>query len=160
MNTSKIIESPLGPLLIEATAQGVCRVQFCEAKTASYEENNQGQPGREVLQQAETELGEYFIGQRRSFTVPLDPAGTPFQQEVWKQLVGISCGATTSYGEIARRIGRPQGSQAVGLANGQNPIAIIIPCHRVVGASGKLTGYAGGIERKKWLLRHEAATLF
>ncbi|MGL4859235.1 MAG: methylated-DNA--[protein]-cysteine S-methyltransferase [Enterobacteriaceae bacterium] len=101
------------------------------------------------------ELQQYFHGQRQQFTVPLAPAGTPFQQQVWQQLRQIPCGVTWSYRQLAERIGSPRYSRAVGAANGRNPIAIIIPCHRVIGSSGKLVGYAGGVDNKQWLLELE-----
>ncbi len=105
------------------------------------------------------QLQEYLAGERRTFDVTLAPAGTPFQQRVWEALLTIPYGETISYGEQARRIGQPTASRAVGGANGRNPISIIVPCHRVIGASGKLTGYAGGVDRKDWLLAHERAVL-
>jgi O-6-methylguanine DNA methyltransferase len=103
------------------------------------------------------QLGAYFRGERRSFDLPLSMAGTPFQQRVWQALRDIPFGETVSYGEVARRIGAPDAFRAVGAANGQNPVPIIVPCHRVIGASGALTGFGGGIERKRWLLDHERA---
>lgn len=103
------------------------------------------------------QLGEYFAGERRDFTLTLDPAGTTFQKAVWAALADISYGETTSYGAVAATIGVAAGSRAVGLANGQNPISIIVPCHRVVGANGSLTGYGGGLDAKRWLLGHELA---
>lgn len=102
------------------------------------------------------QLTEYFAGRLREFEVRLAPEGTEFQKKVWQELGQIPFGTTISYGELARRIGQPAASRAVGAANGQNPISIIVPCHRVIGANGTLTGYGGGIERKKWLLEHEA----
>ena len=104
---------------------------------------------------ARKQLGEYFKGKRMTFDLPLAPEGTEFQQSVWKQLRKISYGRTKSYGEIANKVGNPRASRAVGAANGRNPISIIVPCHRVIGADGKLTGFGGGIERKRWLLEHE-----
>jgi methylated-DNA-[protein]-cysteine S-methyltransferase len=101
---------------------------------------------------AAVQLREYFAGTRRSFDVALDAAGTPFQRAVWDALLTVPYGRTTTYGEVAARLGRPTASRAVGAANGQNPIAIIVPCHRVIGASGALTGYAGGLDRKRLLL--------
>jgi len=103
------------------------------------------------------QLEEYFAGARVEFDVPLSLAGTEFQRRVWTELRDIPLGRTISYGELARRVGTPGASRAVGLANGRNPISIVIPCHRVIGADGRLTGYGGGLERKAWLLRHEAA---
>jgi methylated-DNA-[protein]-cysteine S-methyltransferase len=110
-----------------------------------------------VLQLAAAQLTEYFAGQRRDFDLPLAPQGTDFQREVWRALAQIPFGITCSYGELARAIGRPAASRAVGAANGRNPIAIILPCHRVIGASGELTGYGGGLPMKRWLLDHERA---
>jgi len=107
---------------------------------------------REVIRQ----LHAYFLGKLESFDVELAPEGTPFQQRVWKELLKIPYGETISYGELSRRIGNPNASRAVGLANGSNPIGIVVPCHRVIGANGTLTGYGGGLPRKKWLLEHEA----
>ena len=109
-----------------------------------------------VLRQAVEELREYFAGERREFTLPLAPAGTPFQQQVWAALREIPYGATCSYGRIAGRIGRPKACRAVGMANNRNPIAIVVPCHRVVGASGALVGYAAGLEVKEKLLALES----
>ena len=106
------------------------------------------------------QLEEYFENQRRVFEIDLEPEGTDFERKVWDELLKIPFGATDTYGAIARRLGDPQASQAVGLANAKNPIAIVIPCHRVIGADGNLTGYAGGIHRKKWLLAHESGQQF
>jgi methylated-DNA-[protein]-cysteine S-methyltransferase len=105
------------------------------------------------------QLEEYFRGERTSFDVPLAFEGTPFQERVWRALVAIPFGETTSYGELARRVGKADwsGARAVGAANGQNPIVVIVPCHRVIGADGSLTGFGGGIPRKRWLLSHEGA---
>ncbi len=103
------------------------------------------------------ELGEYFAGDRREFSVPLHPAGTAFQHRVWQALLEIPYGETTTYARTAARIGSPKASRAVGLANGQNPISIVVPCHRVVGSNGSLTGYGGGLDAKRWLLTHEAS---
>ncbi|MEO6445683.1 MAG: methylated-DNA--[protein]-cysteine S-methyltransferase [Gemmatimonadaceae bacterium] len=105
------------------------------------------------------QLREYFVGQRQEFEIPLAPHGTEFQRRVWAALRDIPFARTVSYGHIAREIGNPKGVRAVGLANGRNPISIIVPCHRVIGANGSLTGYGGGIERKEWLLSHEAKQL-
>ena len=108
---------------------------------------------------ARTQLTEYFAGQRNTFQLPLQPDGTEFEQKVWKELLEIPFQSTTSYGNIASKIGDKSAAQAVGAANGKNPIAIVIPCHRVVGANNNLTGYAGGMHRKEWLLKHEGALL-
>jgi len=107
------------------------------------------------LPAAARQLKEYFAGKRREFDLPLRMEGTEFQQRVWRELTKIPFGETRSYGQLAKRLNNPNGSRAVGLANGRNPIAIIVPCHRVIGADGSLTGFGGGIERKEWLLTHE-----
>jgi methylated-DNA-[protein]-cysteine S-methyltransferase len=109
-----------------------------------------------VLAQARAQIRDYFDGELRNFTLPLAPQGTPFQQEVWSALRDIPFGETTSYGALAAQLGRPGSARAVGAANRQNPIAIVVPCHRVIGTNGTLTGYAGGLERKSLLLDHEA----
>lgn len=111
--------------------------------------------GHPVLTQAAEQLAQYFAGDRQEFTVPLDPSGTEFQQSVWTALAAIPYGTTCSYRELARRLGRPTATRAVGAANGRNPLSIFLPCHRVVGADGSLTGFAGGLDTKAWLLRHE-----
>jgi methylated-DNA-[protein]-cysteine S-methyltransferase len=108
-----------------------------------------------VLAETERQLGEYFAGRRKSFTLKLGPAGTPFQNEVWQALQTIPYGETRSYAEVAGQIGRPKAIRAMGAANGRNPISIVIPCHRVIGSSGDLTGFAGGIEAKRYLLALE-----
>jgi methylated-DNA-[protein]-cysteine S-methyltransferase len=108
------------------------------------------------FEEALWQLAQYFAGERTGFELPLSPTGTPFQRAVWDALVEIPYGETVSYGELARRVGRPAASRAVGLANGRNPISIVVPCHRVVGASGSLTGYGGGLDRKRFLLELEA----
>ena len=103
-----------------------------------------------------TAISNYFAGDLRVIDrLPVEMGGTPFQREVWSALRAIPCGSTTSYGELAEQIGRPKAVRAVGLANGANPVAVVVPCHRVIGANGSLTGYGGGIERKRWLLDHE-----
>ena len=108
-----------------------------------------------ILQQSQQQLSEYFAGQRTTFDLPLAPAGTPFQQQVWQALSQIPCGQTMTYGELAAQIGKPNAYRAVGNANGKNKISLIIPCHRLVGSDGTLTGYGGGLWRKEWLLAHE-----
>lgn len=109
-----------------------------------------------VLSRAAAQLVEYFAGERRTFDIPIAPRGTGFQALVWRALTAIPYGETRSYGALARAIGRPAASRAVGAANGKNPISIIVPCHRVIASSGELTGYAGGLAAKRWLLEHEA----
>ncbi|MFN0148696.1 MAG: methylated-DNA--[protein]-cysteine S-methyltransferase [Dehalococcoidia bacterium] len=112
-----------------------------------------------LIRAARTQFAAYFRGELTEFDLPLAPAGTPFQLQVWEALRGIPYGETISYGELARRIGRPAASRAVGAANGHNPIGIVVPCHRVIGANGSLTGYGGGLDRKRTLLALEAETL-
>jgi methylated-DNA-[protein]-cysteine S-methyltransferase len=112
-----------------------------------------------VLALAAAQLAEYFAGARRDFSVPLAPRGTGFQRLVWAELVKIPFGETRSYGELARALDRPSASRAVGAANGRNPLSILVPCHRVIAGSGALTGYAGGLDAKRWLLEHEARQL-
>ena len=141
--------SPLGPILLEEEEGAVTGLRFCGQEVPA-----QG-PVSPVLAQAAAQLAEYFAGQRQSFTVPLAPRGTPFQQEVWRALCAIPYGQTRSYGQLAAALGRPSAARAVGGACRRNPIWLMIPCHRVVGASGSLTGYAGGLERKKALLALE-----
>jgi len=152
------VDSPLGELFL-ASREGALRVLSMwnpgerPAPPATWHED----PGDDVLQATIAELGEYFEGTRTAFDVPLAPAGTPFQQSVWRALREIPYGSTTTYGALARQLGYDlTASRAVGLANGRNPIGIIIPCHRVIGADGSLTGYAGGLPRKRWLLALEA----
>ena len=111
-----------------------------------------------LTQEAVAQLSAYFAGRRRNFDLPLAPRGTPFQTTVWAQLQLIPFGETCAYGDIARRLDNPKAVRAVGAANGRNPIAVIIPCHRVIGNNGTLTGYAGGLDRKAWLLQHEGVS--
>ncbi len=108
-----------------------------------------------ALKQPRAQLQAYFAGELRAFELPLAAAGTVFQQRVWRALCDISYGETISYRKLAQRIGQPSASRAVGLANGKNPISIVVPCHRVIGMNGSLTGYGGGLQRKRWLLAHE-----
>ncbi len=149
-------DSPLGPMTLAANSQGLCGVWFDGQK---HQPDPQAWPqdaAHPVLLQAQAQLAEYFAGQRRVFELPLDlGAGTEFQQTVWRGLIQIASGTTTAYGELARRIGAPLAVRALGAAVGRNPISIIVPCHRVVGAGGALTGYAGGLDRKTALLRLE-----
>jgi methylated-DNA-[protein]-cysteine S-methyltransferase len=153
------LDSPLGPLLLAASAWGLAGVWFqdqrhrpLEATVASWAED----PRHPVLQAAAAQLQHYFRGDAPSFDLPLDlSAGTPFQQAVWHTLRAIPAARTHSYTEIAQRIGRPAAVRAVGTAIGRNPLSIVVPCHRVLGASGALTGYAGGLDRKAALLRLE-----
>jgi methylated-DNA-[protein]-cysteine S-methyltransferase len=143
-------ESPIGLIEIGGTAEGLTWLAFVEGRRTESESHA-------LLGQAVQQLGEYFDGARRVFELPLLPHGTEFQRQVWEQLLQVSFGQTTSYRDIARAIGRPRAVRAVGAANGRNPISIVLPCHRVVGSDGGLTGYGGGLWRKEWLLRHEGS---
>jgi len=142
--------SPVGPLLLVAGPEGLTAISFASRAPRAAEA-----PGHPLLRRAAAQLGEYFAGKRQEFELPLAPAGTPFQRAVWKELTSIGFGATCSYAELARSLGKPSAARAVGAANGQNPVAIVVPCHRVVGADGTLTGYSGGLSSKRWLLDHE-----
>lgn len=149
-------ESPVGRLSLFATDEALVGLYLPEHRRAPVLEA-QGGAGHPILERTRAQLGEYFAGRRTSFDLPLAPRGTQHQEAVWKALCEIPFGETRSYGELAAHLGRPGAARAVGSANGQNPISIVIPCHRVVGADGSLTGYAGGTARKQWLLRHEQA---
>lgn len=149
-------DSPIGPLLLTGEGQALTRVEMQTQKMKvtigpDWIENH------EMFTDAVAQLKSYFAGELRIFQLDLAPDGTPFQRRVWDALLQIPFGETLSYGDIARMIDSPKACRAVGLANGQNPISIIIPCHRVIGANGKLTGYGGGLDRKEWLLAHEKA---
>lgn len=150
------IDSPVGRLLLTADDKALTGVCFADKHGCS--QIGKAWAGHPVLCEAKRQLGEYFAGQRRKFELPLAPAGTKFQRRVWKALEHIPYGETCAYGEIARRIGKPKAVRAVGAANGANPIPIIVPCHRVIGADGSLTGYGGGLTRKKKLLALESVT--
>jgi len=154
------VESPIGRLML--TSDGT-------ALTGLYMNLYRNKPSKlpglgddwiqnatiDPLPAAARQLKEYFAGKRREFNLPLRMEGTEFQQRVWRELTKIPFGETRSYGQLAKRLNNPNGSRAVGLANGRNPIAIIVPCHRVIGADGSLTGFGGGLDRKEWLLTHE-----
>jgi len=159
------IATPLGPMLVGATEEALCLLEFTDRRALEHQVRRVAVrlgavyvPGRNALvARAADRLSEYFDGTRRTFDLPLAPAGTPFQGEVWDALRAIPYGQTRSYGEIAASIGRPRAVRAVGTANGGNALAIVIPCHRVVGADGKLVGYGGGLWRKRRLLELERA---
>lgn len=154
------LDSPLGPLLLAATDEGLTHVLYPYGEHGALRPAvaPAGESAREVLGRAARQLSEYFAGARRAFDLPLAPPGTPFQQETWRALREVPYGQTIGYGELARRIGRPGAARAVGAANGANPLSIVVPCHRVIGADGTLTGYGGGLDRKEHLLRLEGAT--
>jgi len=156
------MSSPVGELTLIASPRGLRAVLWPNELDAPERLSaaDDGDPAAAaILREAITQLGEYFAGDRHQFDLPLDPVGTVFQQSAWMQLRQIPFGATISYGEQAKRLGDVRKSRAVGAANGRNPISIIVPCHRVIGANGSLTGFAAGIEAKSWLLRHEQGTL-
>ena len=151
------IETPLGPLTLAATTRGLAGAWFDGQQHHPGAIDAPVDPQHPHLALAAREFAAYFSGQCVHFTVPLDAAGTPFQRSVWQALLGIAPGDCDTYGAIARRVGRPRGARAVGAAVGRNPISVIVPCHRVVGGDGSLTGYAGGLARKRALLAHEVA---
>lgn len=147
----KTVATPLGEMRLVASEAGL--VGVCLPGDGGL----RAEPGTSaVLEQGARELAEYFAGARTTFSTPLAPAGTEFQQKVWSALREIPFGERRSYGWLAGRIGQPLAARAVGAANGRNPIAIMVPCHRVIGADGSLTGYGGGLDAKQWLLIHEA----
>ena len=147
--------TPVGPLTLTSDGAALTSLWF-GARPGPGEPS----PAHPVLAAAADELRAYFAGALRAFTVPLAPRGTPFQLAVWEQLRLIPYGTTTTYGELARRLGNPTAFRAVGLANGRNPLAIVVPCHRVIGSDGSLTGFGGGMDAKRTLLDLEAGTLF
>ncbi|MBW5801003.1 methylated-DNA--[protein]-cysteine S-methyltransferase [Halomonas elongata] len=142
----------LGLLRLSATASGITEIAFVMEKDTAPRPN-------EITERARQQLDEYFAGERRDFELPLAPRGTDFQRRVWEALATIPFGETRNYAEIAEQLGCKGGQRAVGAANGRNPISIVVPCHRVIGSDGQLTGYAGGIGRKQWLLAHEAGEI-
>ena len=159
------IDSPVGELLIVSDGMNLCAVEFegGEERLKTYLYKRYGDF---ALQQVDDPQGfssrirAYFAGNAHALdAIPVETGGTDFQRRVWKALRDIPSGSTTSYGELAKKIGKPGASRAVGLANGTNPIPIVLPCHRVIGADGSLTGYGGGLDRKRWLLEHEGAQL-
>jgi methylated-DNA-[protein]-cysteine S-methyltransferase len=146
-----IIATPLGPIAIHASDEAINAVLFLKKEAAADKK-----PGSHpLIQKCVAQLEEYFAGTRRSFDLPLQQNGSSFQQNVWQQLLLIGYGKTISYLELSKRIGDVKAIRAVGTTNGKNQIAIIVPCHRVIGSDGSLTGYAGELWRKKWLLEHE-----
>lgn len=142
------IESPLGPVQICADDHGICKINLGIATPAPDLPST-------LTAQAASQLQQYFAGTLTQFSLPLTASGTVFQQQVWQALCRLPFGQTCSYADIARAIANPKAVRAVGAANGKNPIAIVVPCHRVIGANGTLTGYAGGLDNKAWLLAHE-----
>lgn len=150
------IDSPLGELLLVADGDALHRVSMQEATPLQIDPA--WKRSRAALKPVAKQLAEYFAGRRREFDVPLAEAGTPFQRQVWEAVRAIGYGETATYGQLAARVDRPSAVRAVGAANGRNPIPVIVPCHRVVGSGGSLTGYGGGVERKRLLLELEAGS--
>jgi methylated-DNA-[protein]-cysteine S-methyltransferase len=150
------IDSPIGELTLASDGEALTGLYMTEQRHRPALPDA-GARDDAVLAAARRQLAEYFAGERREFELPLRPAGTEFQRSVWAALREIPYGETAGYGELARRLGRPSAARAVGLANGRNPLAIVVPCHRVIGAAGALTGYGGGLERKRYLLELERA---
>ena len=160
MLASRTVLLPVGELTLAASDTGLAAVLWPDDEPRRVRLPALApHPAHPILLQAERQLHEYFIGRRRAFTVPLDLSGTPFQREVWHALLTIPFGETRTYSQIARQIGRPNAARAVGAANGRNPVSIIVPCHRAVGANGDLTGFAGGLDVKRYLLDFEGARL-
>lgn len=142
-------DTPVGKLCIGEENDSITRVTWSKVPEEYIQEET------ELILNCKIQLEEYFAGKRKNFDLPLAPKGTDFQKRVWKALTDIPYGETRTYGEIAAAVGNPKAARAVGMANNKNPIGIIVPCHRVVGADGKLVGYAGGMEKKEWLLNLE-----
>ena len=153
-----MVDSPVGRLTLVATDQGLAGVLWDKDRPRRVRLNIEAEDNRHpVLVETERQLEEYFAGRRREFAVKLDLDGTVFQRKVWNALLTIPFGETRSYGQIARQIGNPDAVRAVGAANGRNPVSIVVPCHRVIGSTGKLTGFGGGLDAKSHLLALEGA---
>lgn len=150
------IDSPLGALLVARDDEGITTLLLPTGRHRA-EPEPEWVRDDDAFADIRGQLGEYFAGERTEFDLPLHMIGTPFQRRVWAALLEIPCGETRSYGELAETLHAPGSARAVGLANGQNPLSIVVPCHRVIGANGSLTGYGGGLPAKRWLLDHEAA---
>jgi methylated-DNA-[protein]-cysteine S-methyltransferase len=151
------IDSPVGPLRLIASDDGLRAILWGaeDAERIASIDDDMVEERTPLLDEAAKQLGEYFAGTRRDFDLPLDPAGTDFQKSAWMVLRSIPYGQTMTYGEQARRLGDPNKARAVGAANGKNPLSIVVPCHRVIGSNGDLTGFAAGVDIKSWLLDHE-----
>jgi methylated-DNA-[protein]-cysteine S-methyltransferase len=153
----KTIESPVGKLKLVASDKGLVAVLWETDKPSRVRLSEMVEEElNPILLEAERQLGEYFSWRRKTFSLALDMRGTRFQKDVWEALLAIPFGETRSYGQLARQLGNPRATRAVGAANGRNPISIVVPCHRVIGSSGKLTGFAGGLDTKARLLRLES----
>lgn len=148
------MDSPVGGLVLVRNERGLAQIAFREGPS-DFRPNPAWRETTLGLEDAVEQLRAYFAGELATFDLPLAPEGTPFQQRVWTALREVSCGATVTYGELAQRLGLTNGARAVGAANGRNPLPIMVPCHRVIGGDGKLTGYAGGVAVKEALLAHE-----
>lgn len=153
------LESPVGPILLTANDTALTNLYMNQHRHAVDLPADAVEQETPLLTEAKRQLTAYFAGERQVFDLPLAPEGTEFQKKVWKQLEAIPYGETISYGELATRVGNANASRAVGLANGRNPISIIVPCHRVIGANGKLVGYGGGLSNKEVLLGLERKTV-
>jgi methylated-DNA-[protein]-cysteine S-methyltransferase len=154
----KMMESPIGKLKLVASDKGLVAILWENDRPSRVRLGELVEDGgHPVLVETERQLGEYFAGRRREFSVALDMRGTRFQRDVWEALLAIPFGETRSYGQLARQLGNQRATRAVGAANGRNPVSIIVPCHRVIGSSGKLTGFAGGLDVKVRLLNLEDA---
>lgn len=152
----KVIDSPIGKLKLVASDKGLVAILWeIDSPRRVRLSELVADERHPVIVETERQLGEYFAGKRKAFSVALDMRGTRFQKDVWEALLAIPFGETRSYGQLAKQLGNPQATRAVGAANGRNPISIIVPCHRVIGSSGKLTGFAGGLEMKAHLLSLE-----
>jgi methylated-DNA-[protein]-cysteine S-methyltransferase len=150
-------QSPHGRMLLVADDNALASVSFAGQKYAPRVDKGWTRDGAHApIAKAKRELAEYFAGRRKRFSVKLSPQGTPFQRKVWKAIAGVAFGRTIPYAELARRAGRPGSARAAGAATGRNPLGIIVPCHRIVGSNGSLTGYAGGLAKKRALLELEA----
>ena len=153
-------ESPLGALLMQSDGRVLTGLHFHDEKYVPKQQADwQLDPDLPIFERTQVQLDEYFAGSRREFDLPIQPMGTEFQRRVWNVLLRIPYGITTTYGAMARDLGQPTAMRAVGAANGRNPISIIVPCHRAIGADGTLTGYAGGLHRKRALLELESTAL-
>ena len=151
------LDSPVGPLLLAADDAGLRLVEFRNPRHPLAQLQQWQASDHPTLRETRAQLRAYFDGKLRGFDLPLAPQGTPFQRKVWQTLAGIGYGQTISYAELARRVGQPNAMRAVGAANGRNPLPIVLPCHRVIGADGSLTGFGGGLPTKRFLLELEGA---
>jgi methylated-DNA-[protein]-cysteine S-methyltransferase len=156
---SSIVDSPIGRLFLAATDEGLTHILFLEGPDDEPAVVQGSGEAARIVRETRRQLADYFAGRRREFDLPLAPAGTAFQLAAWRALAEVPYGKTMSYGELARRMARPNAVRAVGAANGANPIPIVLPCHRIIGANGTLTGYGGGLDKKRRLLELEGVRL-